>query len=74
VDNVEIKKLLQSFRKGTTDSDDPIFREPLERLGSDPALAAWFRAEQEFDAVMVATFRNVPAGPPADGADGPERR
>lgn len=63
MDNAEIKKLLQSFRTGTQDSDDPIFREALERLESEPALAAWFRKEQEFDAVMVATFREVPAAP-----------
>ncbi len=73
MDNAEIKTLLQSFRKDTEDSIDPIFREGLERLESDPVLAAWFRAEQEFDAMMVATFRDVPVGP-GNGAGGPERR
>lgn len=60
MDNAETKKLLQSFRQGTEDCRDPIFREALERLQSDPALANWFRAEQDFDAVMLATFRDVP--------------
>ncbi len=73
MDNAEIKRLLQSFRKDTQDSHDPIFREALQRLENDPALAAWFRAEQEFDAVMVTTFRDVPIGL-GNGASGPEPR
>ncbi len=60
VDKLEIKRLLQSFREGTEDTSDPIFSEALAHLASDPELAAWFRAEQEFDAVMVKTFRLVP--------------
>ncbi len=60
VDKAEIKKLLQSFREGTEDTNDPVFSEALARLASDPELTAWFRAEQEFDAVMVETFRSVP--------------
>ncbi len=60
VDNGEIKKLLQSFREGTEDTDDPAFREALAKLESDLDLAAWFRAEQAFDAAMVKTFREVP--------------
>lgn len=60
VDNARIKVLLQCFREGTQDRNDPIFREALESLASDPELAEWFHAEQKFDAVMVATFSNVP--------------
>jgi hypothetical protein len=37
-----------------------IFRDPLERVASDPQLAEWFRQEQEFDAVMIEKFREVP--------------
>lgn len=51
---------LQSFRCGTSDENDPLFREALAELSNDPALAEWFRAEQEFDAVMAEKFRDVP--------------
>jgi len=60
LDNSDIKALLQCFRKGTPDSDDPIFQEALAKVASDPSLAAWLRAEQAFDAVVVEIFRTVP--------------
>lgn len=60
LDNSEIKARLQSFREGTPDSNDPAFEEALGRVAADPRLAAWFRAEQEFDAVMFRKFRDVP--------------
>jgi len=60
VDQREIKRLLQSYRHGTEDGDDPSFQEAIASLESDPALAAWFRTEQAFDAAMIATFRDVP--------------
>ncbi len=60
MDNAEIRALLRAFRKDSPDRNDPIFREALRSLASEPELAAWFRAEQEFDAVMVQTFRDVP--------------
>jgi len=60
VDQREIKRLLQSYRHGTEDRDDPSFQEALASLESDPALAAWFRTEQAFDAAMIAIFRDIP--------------
>ncbi len=60
MDNAEAKQLLQVFRNGTEDSSDPIFREALTRVESNSALGAWFRQEQEFDALMVAMFREIP--------------
>jgi len=60
VDNAEAKQLLQVFRNGTADSSDPIFREALTRVESDSALGAWFSQEQDFDALMVAMFREIP--------------
>ncbi len=59
MDNAEAKQLLQVFRNGTEDSSDPIFREALTQVESDSALGAWFRQEQEFDALMVAMFREI---------------
>lgn len=60
VDKGAAKTILQSFRRGTSDENDPIFREALAGLSNDPALAEWFQAEQEFDAVMAEKFRDVP--------------
>jgi hypothetical protein len=60
VDKARIKVLLASFRPGTDDASDPVFREALEQLEHDAELAAWFRAEQEFDVAMVEKFRQVP--------------
>lgn len=60
MDQGEIKRLLRSYRPGTEDRDDPLFQEALASLESDPALAAWFRTEQAFDAAMIATFRDAP--------------
>ncbi|MDQ6809448.1 MAG: hypothetical protein M3Z64_08520 [Verrucomicrobiota bacterium] len=55
-----LKLVLQSFHAGMDDESDPVFREAFEQMSQDPELAAWFCAEQEFDAVMVEKFRNVP--------------
>ncbi len=60
MDKVAVKKVLQCFRRGTSDENDPFFREALAELSNDPALAEWFQAEQEFDAVMADKFRDVP--------------
>lgn len=60
MDQGEIKRLLQFYRQGTEDRDDPSFQEALASLESDPALAAWFRTEQAFDAAMIAAFRDIP--------------
>jgi hypothetical protein len=55
----EIKRLLQSYRLATW-TRTIHFPRSLERVASDPQLAEWFRQEQEFDAVMIEKFREVP--------------
>ena len=60
VNDLHVKTLLQAYRVGTDDESAPIFRAALEKAASDPELAAWFRAQQEFDAVMTRTFSEVP--------------
>ncbi|MGI9087835.1 MAG: hypothetical protein ACR2HH_08875 [Chthoniobacterales bacterium] len=60
MDKNAVKVVLQSYRGGTCDESDPIFREALAGLSNDPALAEWFQAEQEFDAVMAEKFRDIP--------------
>ena len=59
VDKSEIKLLLQAYR-GEVDRDDPLFAAALEEVARDPELAAWFQQEQQFDAVMVKKFAEVP--------------
>ena len=46
----EAKYLLRSYGLGGRDATDPQFQEPLEMLGHDPELAAWFAREQALDA------------------------
>lgn len=60
MDKDEVKVVLQSYRAGTDDENDSLFRDALAQASNDPALADWFRAEQEFDAVMAEKFRDVP--------------
>jgi hypothetical protein len=63
VTTTDVKILLQSYRAGSSDDAAPEVHAALRRLESDPELAAWFRAEQEFDAVMAQKFSEVPVNP-----------
>jgi len=54
------KSLLQCYRAGGQDEGDPVFVAALKNVASDPALAAWFREEQEFDAAITRKFSAVP--------------
>jgi hypothetical protein len=63
VTTADVKLLLQSYRAGGSDDAFPAVQAALRRLESDPELAAWFRAEQEFDAVMAQKFSEVPVNP-----------
>ncbi len=65
MDKTRVKIVLASYREGTDDASDPVFREALDSLAQDSELAAWFRAEQAFDAAMVVKFREVPIDSPA---------
>jgi hypothetical protein len=55
---------LAGFRSRDLDGNDPEFAAALRALEIDPELAAWFKAEQEFDAAMRAKLQqvSVPAG------------
>lgn len=59
MDKAKIKVLLASYRPDSDDAHDPVFREALDLMAKDPGLAAWFRAEKEFDAEMIKKFREV---------------
>lgn len=54
-----IKSVLSMFRPGTSDENDPFFREALEALGSDGELAEWFEREQQFDSVLRSKLSSI---------------
>ena len=59
MDSREAKILLQACRVGSGDEDAAIFQDAFAQVAKDPELASWFRAEQEFDAVMIRKFGEV---------------
>ncbi|MBA3963557.1 MAG: hypothetical protein H0X40_16880 [Chthoniobacterales bacterium] len=60
MDRDALKLILQSFREGLEDENDPVFRDALAAVAQDPELSAWFKAEQEFDSIMTEKFRAIP--------------
>lgn len=63
----QAKFLLQGYRPGGGDADDALFREALNQVAHDPALAAWFERERSFDAKISEGLREV--APPAELRD-----
>ncbi len=55
----EAKFILQAYRPGTSDADDPQFAEALAMLERDPELAEWYEREQEFDKLIRAKLTEV---------------
>jgi hypothetical protein len=55
----EAKLILQSYRPGGQDAADPHFAEALALAKTDPELAAWFAAEQKFDACVSGGLQQV---------------
>ena len=49
MNNEEAKLILQAYRPGGQDANDPRFREALEQAQRDPELARWFANEQALD-------------------------
>jgi hypothetical protein len=49
MNNEEAKLILQAYRPGGQDANDPRFREALEQAQRDPELARWFTNEQALD-------------------------
>lgn len=61
----EAKNILQVYRPDSLeDQNDPIFKEALECLDTDPELAAWFAEQQDFDRKVTESLNSVeaPAG------------
>jgi hypothetical protein len=55
----EAKLILQSYRPGGQDAADPHFAEALALAKIDSDLAAWFAAEQKFDARVSSGLQQV---------------
>jgi anti-sigma factor RsiW len=55
----EARSLLQVYRPGDQDTDDPRFPEALALAKHDPELAAWFAERQKFDALVSGGLRQV---------------
>ena len=57
----EVRLILQAYRPGAQDRDDPHFAEALQETARNPQLARWFAEEQAFDEAMAAHLAAVPA-------------
>jgi len=54
MNNEAAKLILQAYRPGGQDANDPQFREALEQAQRDPDLARWFANEQALDSRISA--------------------
>ena len=52
MDNEQAKLILQAYRPGGEDAEDPFFSEALDRARLDPELAKWFAEQRAFDEAM----------------------
>jgi hypothetical protein len=50
--NEQAKLILQAYRPGGEDADDPFFSEALEQARVDPELEKWFAEQRAFDEAM----------------------
>ena len=59
----EAKLILQTGRPGDEAAADPRFAEAMALVDQDPALAAWYAAEQRWDAALGQALQSVPVPP-----------
>jgi anti-sigma factor RsiW len=59
----QAKFILQAYRPGGQDANDPQFAEALEQVKNDPHLAEWFAAQTAFDGAVAHALGTV-APPP----------
>jgi hypothetical protein len=64
MNNEEAKLILQAYRPGGQDANDPRFREALAQAQRDPELARWFANEQALDS-RISTKVKASITPPA---------
>ena len=65
MNNEEAKLILQAYRSGGQDANDPQFQEALAQAQRDPELARWFANEQALDYRISAKLDRV-ITPPAN--------
>lgn len=61
MNNDHAKIVLSVYRPHGQDADDPFFAEALQQAKNNPAMAAWFKNEQHFDAAFADSLRAVSA-------------
>ena len=61
MNEAETRLILQSYRPGLDDPNDPQFAEALRSAAADPERARWWEEEQAFDQAMAAQIAAVPA-------------
>ena len=57
MDKEQAKLILQAYRPGGEDADDPFFSEALEQARIDPELAKWFAEQRAFDGAIRAALQ-----------------
>ena len=55
--------ILQAYRPGGQDANDPQFAEALALAKADPELSAWFARQQKFDAQVSREIKSLPVPP-----------
>jgi hypothetical protein len=55
----EAKFILQAYRPGGEDANDPQFAEALQQVKNDPELAKWFGEQLAFDSAISSAFQQV---------------
>ena len=59
MDNREAKFILNAYRPGGEDANDPRFAEALAQARRDPMLEQWFRDSVAFDSAMTDKLRGI---------------
>jgi hypothetical protein len=60
MDNREAKFILNAYRSGGQDANDPRFAEAIEQVRRDPILQRWFDESVAFDAAMTEKLSATP--------------
>jgi anti-sigma factor RsiW len=60
MDKLEAKIVLQALRPGDVETAQPAFAEALAMVKRDPALKAWWEAQQAFDRAVAAKLKDIP--------------
>jgi hypothetical protein len=61
MDEKRARLLLESYRPGVDDPNDPSIAEALQEVARNPGLAVWFAQEQAFDRAIAAHLEAIPA-------------